>query len=200
MAFSLTGCSFGFDASKYIQGALDAQLHGEFETYAEMTGSSESDIEELYNTSIDAEMDTFASSGLTLSAEDKQRFRDLFIELFKVTKYEVGEATKNDDGSFTVPVTFSECTALNNSIDKMTKDLEAYAKEVADSGTTIDTDQATAKAIDLLYDALSEEVKNPQYGESQTMELTVKRASNDSPYSFNTTEMTELVRKMLGTN
>lgn len=188
----LTGCA-EFDASRYVQSCLDASFHGEFETYMEMTNSKEEEARAAYDKLIQSEVDAL-EQGYTISDEQKEKFRGLFIDMYKACKYEVGEAVKNDDDSFTVPVTTYKLAVfegMNDAADQFATD---YYKDHSDASV----DEVYSAILDFMYDYINDRVTNPEYGEASTTNVNVPLTStNPKTYTLSTNDLQNLVYELL---
>ncbi|MGM9678130.1 MAG: hypothetical protein ACI3XW_11020, partial [Butyricicoccus sp.] len=192
--FTLTSCG-SFDASGYVKAALDSNIHGEFEEYAEFVDISLEEAEQDYNDNLDSSMQSMASFGM--SEEMTAKYRTLFADLMKKTKYEVGEATKNDDGSYTVPVTVTPITnVFDGLMDEAEKELMEYALQFVTADEAPTDDEITAYTVELLYNLLSERVSDIQYGDPQQMEVTVSPDENKA-YSISADDMESLTNALV---
>ena len=191
---TLTACG-RFDASGYVKAALDSNIHGEFEEYAEFVDISLEEAEQDYNDNLDSSMQSMASFGM--SEEMTAKYRTLFADLMKKTKYEVGEATKNDDGSYTVPVTVTPITnVFDELMDEAEKELMEYALQFVTADEAPTDDEITAYTVELLYNLLSERVSDIQYGDPQQMEVTVSPDENKA-YSISADDMESLTNALV---
>lgn len=191
----LTSCAlFNFDASKYVRSCLDSNVHGEFEEYAEITNSSVEDVEKIYNDFLDNDLSFL--DAYNVDDARKQEFRDLFITLYKNFKYEVGEATKNSDDSYSVPVTYYKLIVFEDIAKNMEADTTTYVEEQMKAGTTPFTDDIYTFVLDYMYDGISNKLENPEYAEPQTMNVTVSKNSSNQ-YEIESTELQTLVESMI---
>ncbi len=197
MCFCLTGCTPSFDASAYIQSCLDANTKGEFEAYAEITNSSIEEVEALYNSAIDTEMAYI--DAYNVSDEKKEEFRQLFIKMYKNFKYEVGEATRNEDDSYTVPVTTYKLMIFEGIMDEGEDYLMSYAQAEVDAGRTPTQEQLETEALNYMYDKMSANLDKLEYSEPQTFNIVVSPSKNGSTtiYSADTSELQELVETLV---
>lgn len=197
VSFVLTGCMPKFDASGYIKACLDANTKGEFEAYAEITGSTIEEVEALYNQAIDTEMQYI--EGYNVSDEKKAEFRQLFIDMYKNFKYEVGEATRNDDDSYTVPVTTYKLMIFEGIMDEGEEYIVNYAQAEVDAGRTPTQDQLEAEVINFMYDAMKENLSALQYGEAVTTNITVSPSKQGSTviYSADSYELQTLIESLI---
>lgn len=197
VSFVLTGCMPKFDASGYIKACLDANTKGEFEAYAEITGSTVEEVESLYNQAIDTEMQYI--DGYNVSEEKKEDFRQLFMDIYKSFKYEVGEAIRNDDNSYTVPVTTYKLTIFDGIMTEGEEYLINYAQAEVDAGRTPTQAQLETEAINFMYDAMKENFSNLQYADPVTTNITVSPSKQGSTivYSADTYQLQALIESMV---
>ena len=195
IACLVTGCAFGgFDASGYVKACLDANVHGEFDDYAKITNSTTAEVEKLYNDFLDSDL-SFLNE-YNADEATQQKFRELFINLYKNMKYEVGEATKADDGSYSVPVTVYKMIVFKNVMENMEDDMTKWADSLINSGTTPTMDEIYSYVLNYMYDAISKEVDNPQYDEPETISVKVAKNS-DNAYAIGDTELQNLLESMI---
>lgn len=196
-SFVLTGCMPKFDASGYIKACLDANTKGEFEAYAEITGSTVEEVEALYNQAIDTEMQYI--DGYNVSEEKKAEFRQLFMDMYANFKYEVGEAVRNDDDSYTVPVTTYKLMVFEGIMTEGEEYLMNYAQAEVDAGRTPTQEQLETEAINFMYDAMKENLGALTYGEAVTTNITVSPTKSGSTviYSADTYALQALVESMV---
>ncbi len=193
----LTGCMKEFDASGYIRSCLNANTKAEFEEYAEITGSTVEEVEALYNQAIDAEMAYL--QGYNVSEEKKAEFRQLFIDMYKAFKYEVGEATKNDDKSYTVPVTTYKLMIFEGILEEGEAYLTSYAQAEVDAGRTPSQDELEAEAINFMYDAMKKNLDACNYAEPVKHDIVVSPTRNGSQvvYSADIGELQKLIEQLV---
>jgi hypothetical protein len=192
MSCTLVGCG-NFDASRYVQSCLDATFHGEFDDYMELTNATESQARSAYDKLIESEVDSL-EQGYTLSDEQKEKFRSLFVDMYKACKYEVGEAVKNDDDSFTVSVTTYKLTVFDGMSDAAESYIKNYYKEHPDTTT----DEAYDLILDFLYDYISDNLTAAQYAEPETTNMNVPLTSTSPKvYTLSTDDLQNVVYKLL---
>ncbi len=196
-SFVLSGCTPTFDASGYIKATLDANTKGEFEECAKLTGSSVEEIEALYNQTIDAEMAYIQA--YNVSEEKKAEFRQLFIDMYKNFKYEVGEATRNDDKSYTVPVTTYKLIVFDGIMKAAEEHLMSYAQAEVDAGNTPDTKQLEEEVLNFMYDEMKKSLDALEYAEPVTMDIVVSPTKNGSQtvYAASTSDLQKLLESLV---
>ncbi|MGN0438170.1 MAG: hypothetical protein ACI4F4_06555 [Lachnospiraceae bacterium] len=189
---SLTGCSFGFHPSSYLNACLDACTKGEVTEYAKMTGTSEEEALKLYNNIIDANLQAF--DNYQISEDKKAAFKTLFQTMYQSLSYEVGEASKNADGSYSVPVTIKKLIVF----DTIVEDSETYIKEYARTHSSASTTELSNALIDFMYDSLSNNLQNPNYGDSQVITIRINKTGNNT-YRVSDSDLQSLILSMLDT-
>ena len=117
MALGLAACSSVTpeDAETYIQGLLDASYLGQYDPeYLELADITEEEAREEdyeWNTAAEAEI---LREYLAIQSTDAsiQKSVDLIKEIYSHSKYEVGAASKLDDGSYAVTVSIQPMDIL----------------------------------------------------------------------------------------
>jgi len=193
MGCTLMGCG-SFDATKYVRACLDSCFHGEFDEYKEITKTTDdAEVSKVYNQLIESEINAI-SSVYTVSDEQKEKFRTLFIDMYKKCKYDVGEATKNSDGSFSVPVT----TYKMNVFAGYTDESEQFVTDFLNNNKDATPDQIYAAVLDDMYDYVKAKIDAPEYEEGVTENVTVSpSAGNPRVYTLNQADLQNIVFKLL---
>lgn len=192
----LTGCT-NFDASAYIKACLDANTHGEFQAYADITQTSVEEVEALYNSNIDSEVAYVEA--YNISDEKKEAFRNLFIDIYKSFKYEVGEAVKNDDDSYSVPVTTYKLMVFKDVMTSAQDYITDYASQEVDAGRTPTQEQLEEVVLDYLYDGLKANLNKLEYAEavSSTIKVSPTKSGSTTVYSASQTELQALLQSFI---
>lgn len=200
--FLFSGCGAGtYDASGYVKSMLDAQTLGEYDQYLKLTESTKEDAEDLYNKTIEAQMDAIEAD--TLSDELAGKYEELFKKIFKQTKYTVGEAEEGEDDSFTVPVkveTFQLFEGVEEDLAAFQEELKAEVMtQMAEDGTVPAEEELNERVFQHLYDYLNENVENPTYGKKSTIKVKVAKNSDDF-YEANTSDMKKIEENLIDTD
>ncbi|MDO4286953.1 MAG: hypothetical protein Q4C40_04430 [Eubacteriales bacterium] len=191
----LTACGPKFDASGYVKAALDADIHGESAEYAKLLEITEEEAQQEYEEVLDSMVSEMSDLGLSDELNDK--YRTLFADLLKKTDYTVLEATENDDGSFTVPVEIKPITnVFSGLMDELEADMTEYANSLVDSGDIPNDDEITEYAGQLVYDMLAARLDAIEYGEAQTVEVTVA-LDEDNAYGVAEDDIEALLTTMI---
>lgn len=195
--FSACGAR-AYDASGYVKSMLDSQTRGEFDQYVKLTDSTKEEAQELYDENIEVQMDSMEEYGL--SDELMEKYRELFKNMFKQSKYTVGEAKKGDDDSFTVPVEvekFQLFEGLDEELDTYQEELETeLTNQMIETGVFPEQEEIMEKVFQHLYDLLNERVENPTYGEKATVEVKVSK-NGDDIYEADESDMEEIGNKLV---
>lgn len=196
-ACTVTGCTPSFDASAYIKACLDANTHGEFAEYADITKTSVEEVEALYNKGIDTEISYLDS--YNISDEKREEFRALFVDIYKSFKYEVGEAVRNDDDSYSVPVTTYKLQIFKNIMSEGEAYLTDYAQKEVDAGRTPTQEQLEEEALNYMYDTMKANLGALEYGEAVTITVTVSPSQQNSQtvYSVGQADLQTLLESFI---
>ena len=164
-----------FDASTYTRSFLDAICKNDYTEYAKITNSTEDEAKQEYETLLDNSVTSLLST-VTVSDETKQKIREMFHSIYSKWNYEVGEATKNDDGSFSVPVTVRQLTAFKGSLTATTKRFNERTKDSADldDGSYYDLHYQT------FIEVINETIAKGEYGDETIVQVKVVPSSSDS--------------------
>lgn len=171
MLFALGGCGAAdFDAKGYVEAALAAKFHKEYEEYANIIGVSKEEaqkqMEEEFNESLKTSMN---ESGLKITDAEMEEYLKLEAEIRTKVKYEVKKAVKDKEGNFTVDVVVTPILADANLQTLFSNKLTAAVQ----NGATESQYMAT------FLEAMKECVANAESGEAVTMTLHVKWTEKD---------------------
>lgn len=192
MSLSLFSCSLGFDASAYVKACLDACTKGEVTEYARITNTSEEAAKETYYNLIEANLQVL--DNYQISEEKKEAFRTLYQTMYGSLRYEVGEATKNADGSFTVPVTTKKMIVF----DTIIADSENYIKDYAKTHRSASTTELSEAILDYMYTQLSDNLKKANYQDSRVITIQVSKTDNNR-YGIAESDLQNLLLSMIDT-
>lgn len=183
-----------FDPQAYVQAVLDVSYKDETEAYMEIADVTEEEADAVFENNLDATMEEFESS--PMPEELKPQYRELFGEIAKSVNYTVGEAVREEDGSFSVPLKVKPVTLFADTYDQFREKAQEYADQVTDSvmqGAEMPSDEEMqGEVYRIYYDVLKAAMDaGPLYGEAQ--DITLRVAKNDSgEYEIDTRDMQEL--------
>ncbi|HJD45718.1 MAG TPA: hypothetical protein H9909_02635 [Candidatus Mediterraneibacter norfolkensis] len=168
-AYLLTGCIQSFDAEAYVKACLDALYMGDYEEYADQIGVSveeaRSDIEGQLDDSLES---AFVGDTVT-SEEDKQAYKDIVVEIYKLAKYEV-VGSEEKDGDYVVTVSVQPC----NVFEDLDAGFTAMITEAVNDG---DFDES--QTIAYLNQYLEQKMNENEYGEPTEIQVNVTGDENN---------------------
>ena len=167
-----------FDPEEYVQAVLDASYKKKTEAYVELTGVSEEEAGQIFEDNLDATMEQFASS--PMPEELKPKYRKLFARLAGHVSYTVGEAVREEDGSYSVPVKVKPLTLFTDTYGAFRQKAQEYADQVTDSvmgGAEMPTDgEMQAQVYEIYYEVLSDGINDGMmYGAAKDVTLRVRK-------------------------
>lgn len=172
MMVSMVACGSGFDAAAYVDSCLDLLTKGETKEYMKMTDRTEEQATSDYEGNIDNMVNMM--SGMGLSDELLEGYRQMYKDLYSKAKYEVKEAKKMDDkDGYVVTVEIQQMTGIFTGLtDELQTEFAAQATE----------DMSQTEQYELMYqlmlDKLNERLANVEYKDAQTLEIEVVGENN----------------------
>lgn len=190
--FLMAGCKMSpEEVSAYAQSILDASYKAEFDEYVEQTESTMEEAQQLYEDNIGQMMTQAGYDSMGLSDELLEDYTQLFKDMLALADYEVGEATEEDDGSFTVTVTAKPFTAFNGVIEEVNEEVQAEISGITDISQIPGEDEINQMVLQKMYDSLLARMESPSYGDPQEVQLHVS-ADSDNVYSVSEDDLTAL--------
>ena len=188
-AWALAGCG-GMsedEAKEYAQAVLDASYKGEFDSYMELTDSTEEEAREMYEGNMDATMAAVGFEELGASQEMQADYRQLFLDMAKLAKYSLGDVTEMENG-FEIQVTVEPFIGLDGLETELT---DAVMAQLTESGEIPDDDELNQMTMQTMYDLMQDRLEAPEYGEAESMTIRVT-ADSDKVYSIPEEDTTAL--------
>ena len=188
-AWALAGCG-GMsedEAKEYAQAVLDASYKGEFDSYMELTDSTEEEAREMYEGNMDATMAAVGFEELGASQELQADYRQLFLDMAKLAKYSLGDVTEMENG-FEIQVTVEPFIGLDGLETELT---DAVMAQLSESGEIPDDDELNQMTMQTMYDLMRDRLEAPEYGEAESMTIRVT-ADSDNVYSIPEEDTTAL--------
>lgn len=194
LIFGMSGCGdSGVDtAAALVQGNLDEIYLGEFsEEYMEMVDISLEEAEQTYLEGIEVEAEYFANYWGIVAAEYgevyadldenfKEALRDLYKEIYSYSKYEVQEAVKQDDSTYSVKVVVYPIDIMERASDayETYAPLNAFWEKYAavDFATMTDGDYIayTHEYGSIIIELVREQLADLGYKEAKSMVIQVE--------------------------
>ena len=188
-AWALAGCG-GMsedEAKEYAQAVLDASYKGAFDSYMELTDSTEEEAREMYEGNMDATMAAVGFEELGASQEMQADYRQLFLDMAKLAKYSLGDVTEMENG-FEIQVTVEPFIGLDGLETELT---DAVMAQLSESGEIPDDDELNQMTMQTMYDLMRDRLEAPEYGEAESMTIRVT-ADSDNVYSIPEEDTTAL--------
>lgn len=198
LCLMMSGCINTFDCSGYVKSMLDATYKGQFDDYAEATGSSVEAIEEDYNQFIEHETRIFLRfCGLT---EDDILPDDLADELSQTLKnvysqvrYTVQEADR--DGNVEIDVeSLNIYNSVYNEFLQFNEEFKTRNNNYEFEDYT--DEEFTREYLEPLINILKEHEKHLEYTEPVTVKVTVA-PDDDGKYTISNEEVTEIYNAII---
>jgi hypothetical protein len=178
----LCGCGGGDmsadDAKSYTQAVLDASYKSEFDDYMEWTDSTEEEVEQLYEDSLDTTMSETGFENLGLSDKLVEKYRQLFRNVMNDAEYTVKKATEDDEG-YLVEIEVEPFIAFAGITDEVTASLEV---EMETAGEESEISVVNEKIYQRMYDKMEDRLAFPSYGDATTITVRVQQDENGTYY------------------
>lgn len=198
------GCSAVSDtlAVTLVQGNLDAIYRNEVtDNYLKLVDSDRNEIEELYIESLEATAEGFAYyfDISYLSDELEDEIVDLYKDIFDMTKYTVGDASKVNDNTYAVNVTIEPLNIFELVVDDFDELLDTYNAKYAD----IDTESLTeeqymeidADYASMVMELVKSKLSEAGYGEPVSMLISVECV--DDVWSISNSSLADFDTKLI---
>lgn len=191
----LAGCS-KFDAAAYLQASLDNSYKNQSQGLVDLKVCTAEEAAAVYEEGLDTEFEAFlSSSGFT--EEQCAGLRDVIADILAGAKYTVGEAEKQDDGSYVVTVSYEQMNVFEPAMTDWMEDVTAWTEEIMASGEVPSDDEMIEELIGMLETSLAEACAAATYDEPQT--TTVRIEIVDKMYTPNEEDIYNLEYVMFDT-
>lgn len=189
----LGGCGSSFDASAYLKAVLDNSYKDDSTGFVEMKVGTAEQSETLYQEGLQETVDAYLV-GINVTDEQREAFEETFADILAGAKYTVGEAEKQDDGSYVVTVTYEQMNIHVPSMalyEEKTDELLTEWQAAVDAGEEIPSDdEMIEQYIDLLNVCLQETYADITYNEPAA--TTVKIEVIDNLWTPDTADLLKL--------
>jgi len=191
---AFAGCAKKFDASAYLQAVLDNSYKNDPSGLVKLGYATEEEANQIYEEGLDANFQAMlATAGIT---EDQagDDLRTTMGNMLAATKYEVGKAEKQDDGSYVVTVTYEQINvyeiAITNYMEAVTAYVEDYTAKVEAGEEVPSYDELMTEVIEMFAPIIDEALATATYDEPQT--TTVRIELVDKKYTPNQSDLHNL--------
>jgi predicted ATP-grasp superfamily ATP-dependent carboligase len=172
MVFTTACGGSSFDASGYITSFMDALTKGEVTEYATITGQTEEEAGQEYQSFLDSMREAFAEEGVTDETLDK--IVDVYVQVLKQAKYTVHEAEKTEEG-YDVTVDIEPITGLYDGlVDEVTENMDA----AVESGE-LTSDNLYDWIYSNMADKMVTRLESLGYGEAQSITFHLVKQDKD---------------------
>ncbi len=166
-----------FDAAGYVKATLDMTMKGETEDYIKFVGCSKEEALKDYEDTLDEAVEQFGEFGV--NEEALEEFRQFSIDLYKAVKYEVKEAQKEKDGSYTVKVETEKMNVFAGAMEKFEEAAESYVEEAVaaalEGGEQLTDEKMAQDLYGKVIELFKESLANATYQEPTTVEVKVSQ-------------------------
>lgn len=195
------GCQKEFDAAGYTRALLHLTFQGDTgEAMKVIDGATYESLMLKYQESIDTFTANVITSQFDISEAKHAQFAELTAKIFAVMRYEVVEAEKAGKKEYEVSVRIQPANIFTNYEQLLNADSVKLAEEINEGkymGTEEEIkEQILADIVNRAYELLDTAYNEVEYGDSQTVILTVK-ADENNEYSIDEEDMNELIAKIL---
>ena len=185
----LGGCGKSFDAAAYTKALLDNSYKNDSTAFVDMKIGTAEKAAELYEQGLDKEMEAMLESE-EISEEQAAAYREVIADILAGAKYTVGEAEKQDDGSFVVTVTYEQMNIFEPAMEAYLTKVTEMATEWYSAEETPSEEEMYNEVIMALKDCLEETLATVTYDEPAT--ATVRIELVDKVYTPNEADIANL--------
>ncbi len=193
MALIPAGCGKSFDASGYVKALLDNSYKNDSAEFVAQGIGTKEEAEQVYNDGIQKEIDSLLLQA-DISDELAEEFSSVIKDAYKNVKYTVGEAAKQDDGSFTVEVKYQKMNIFAPAMEIFTTKTTEYMDEMTEKTANGEAAPSEAEIMEqsftIMKDAIKDSMADVTYGDEET--ITVHVELNDNTYSVNEDDVVSL--------
>ena len=162
----------------YVHAFLDVSYKQKTESYIKQTGISEKEAKQVFEDNLAYTMEKFPEHVMT--DEMTEEYRELFADLAKKTSYTVGEATREENGTYQVVLTVKPITLLKDTYAEFQEKAQKYARKVSNdvmNGQAMPEEtQMQTEIYQIYYEVLSQAAeKGLKYGKPNKIVLHVEK-------------------------
>jgi hypothetical protein len=122
-------------------------------------------------------------------------YRELYMEMLKLVKYEVGDAVKQSDGSYTVTVTYEKMNIFAPAVEIYEGNVAQLVDDWANSDEEIEEEEKQRQVILEFKNSMETAMSQVTYDEPE--EMTVRIELIDNVYSPNMDDVGELEKALM---
>jgi hypothetical protein len=191
---TMGGCNSNKNMSKYLEALLDTSYKNEITQFVNIKLGTEDEARALYNQGIDDGVTAFCDS-LNVPEELEDDFRELYIEMLKLVKYEVGDAVKQSDGSYIVTITYQKMNLFKPAVEIYEENVASIVDGWANSDEDMENDEKLNQVILEFKNSMEEAMSQITYDEPEKM--TIRIELEDNKYTPNMSDVRELEKALM---
>lgn len=200
----LGGCGPQFDAAAYVKALLDNSYKNDSKAFVEQKLGTAEEAAEIYNQGVEHAISDILideeNEGFSVSEDLLKEYRTTFETIFSKVNYTVGEAEKQEDGSYMVTVTYETMDVFANAMsdydERVAEWTESLSADVIAGAEFPEEEELYNILFELLKDCINDAVSNVGYSAPQEMTITVELS--DGVYSPNQSDIEALEYNLLG--
>jgi len=186
------------DAEVYIDGLIQENYLGQaVPDYLELVDIREEDVEELYDSVLDTDVEYFLYMyDIDYPTDElREEIKDLYREIYRYTKYDIVSAAAQEDGSFAVKLTvypIDIVQTVNEHMNIATKEFyEKYPQEDLNSMRDEEYEKVDGEWARLILDLYQDALKEIGNMTEQSLTVQVEEGS-DGLYAINSDDFARL--------
>lgn len=183
--FSLAGCKSELKASEYVQANLDLIFQGEISGAKAFIDASDSDLKQMYKNGIYAFVEGYLTGDIDENGDYTDAFAYLVQEIFRMMRYQVEEAEKEESDVYKVNVKYYPVNIFPEFIEEISS-LSGELEERMDNGYYEGSQEQQRQSmltdyLEKSYGLLSESYLKMEYGEERIFSFTVTKNGKNTP-------------------
>jgi hypothetical protein len=180
--------------SKYLEALLDTSYKNDISQFVSIKLGTEDEARALYNQGIDDGVAAFCDS-LSVPEELEDDFRELYIEMLKLVKYEVGDAVKQSDGSYIVTITYQKMNIFEPAVEIYEENIATIVDGWANSDEDLESEEKLNQIILEFKNSMEQAMSQITYDEPE--EMTIRIELEDNKYTPNVSDVRELEKALI---
>lgn len=191
----------GFNPKGYVEAILNQTFKGKVNAAVQMIeGATEKQLKAQYEAGVTSFVKNTIAGGVEMDAELEEKYVTLCKKIFDDMKYKV-KGYQTVDGGYEVTVEYQTADVLQKYVASAESETQRINEKVENGdyrGTLEEINTQMKKDfLSASYTILEKAYKNMEYGEKQTVVLTVQKGTGDL-YELSGEEITQFIKKIMG--